>query len=67
MYSIIPMKLDSKTPPRAAYVCGANGKRVAIESSDDRKLLERYRDNDGTDVMLKVELDIVALYLRKIA
>lgn len=66
MYTIIPMTLDPKKPANAAYVCGPTGKRKAIASSYHRELLERYRDNDGSDTMLKAELDVVAGYLRKV-
>lgn len=67
MYSIIPVTKKSTEKANAAYVCGASGKRVPIKSSEDRDLLVRYRDNDGSDTMLTRELDIVASYLERIA
>ncbi|MBT1675999.1 hypothetical protein [Curtobacterium aurantiacum] len=67
MYSIIPVTKKPTEKANAAYVCGPSGKRVPIQSPEDRDLLVRYRDNDGSDTMLTRELDIVASYLERIA
>lgn len=63
MYSFVP---DAKSD--TIYACSlVNGKRVGIRSITDYSLLRRFRDNEGADKMLVVEMDIVLSYLKQLA